>query len=411
MEYFSEEHSKLLLSKEWLVKIDTQTSIPYLFKFYASTVDLSCCVLVTDTKTCWAEVMNSKQFARRWRDCNKHDNSHFSDMEEEEAWRTRNIDLLNKGHSIGGIADLAFEVTESSYADFAFELESDHFNWRWETTLTGHRLSAELLSKHLIMPLISVNHMTFSSTDAVCDISESDLEKAIDKVGRTARRTVDTHIKNALSRPRVATTLRRMTAMFNFIPDLPGIITNAEKPDLSIDQKIKQTPERLIHTRSPSPKLTIPNSIDYDVRNADIGIPMIPENSPRRSLLRCDSATESERDDAGPSVPVPARSKDQSPLPSPADSRANGEAAPSSSYSSRQVSPPSQTTVTKSESKDDASDSESSPIRPVKKARAQPSSSGDDSGDERKRKATQIKAGITAKRGARQPIKRGGKRF
>lgn len=44
--------------------------------------------------------------------------------------------------------------------------------------------------------------------------------QAVDKVGRTARRTVDTHIKNAISKPRVATTLRRMTAMFNFISDL-----------------------------------------------------------------------------------------------------------------------------------------------------------------------------------------------
>lgn len=39
-------------------------------------------------------------------------------------------------------------------------------------------------------------------------------------MGRTARRTVDTHIRNAMSKPLVATALRRMTAMFNFIPDL-----------------------------------------------------------------------------------------------------------------------------------------------------------------------------------------------
>jgi hypothetical protein len=44
--------------------------------------------------------------------------------------------------------------------------------------------------------------------------------KAVDKIGRTARRTVDTHIKNVLSKPRVATTMRRMSAMFNFSADL-----------------------------------------------------------------------------------------------------------------------------------------------------------------------------------------------
>lgn len=44
--------------------------------------------------------------------------------------------------------------------------------------------------------------------------------QAVDKIGRTARRTVDTHVRHAVSRPRAATTLRRMTAMFNFTPDL-----------------------------------------------------------------------------------------------------------------------------------------------------------------------------------------------
>lgn len=45
-------------------------------------------------------------------------------------------------------------------------------------------------------------------------------DQAVDKIGRTARRAVDTHIKNTLSKPRLATTLRRMTAIFNFVPDI-----------------------------------------------------------------------------------------------------------------------------------------------------------------------------------------------
>ncbi|KAI5980605.1 hypothetical protein EDD15DRAFT_884774 [Pisolithus albus] len=77
MEDFSEEHSKLLLSKEWLVKVDAQTSKPYLFKFYSSSVDLTCCFVITDTKKTWAEVLNSNQFARRWRECNERISSPF----------------------------------------------------------------------------------------------------------------------------------------------------------------------------------------------------------------------------------------------------------------------------------------------------------------------------------------------
>lgn len=113
------------------------------------------------------------------------------------------------------------------------------FIWRWETCFLGHRRSAEIISKHLIFPLISLNYLAFSSADVVAELPDADVEKvrvaaldehvnqltlvfrqAVDKVGRTARRTLDTHIRNAMSKPRVATTLRRMTAMFNFIPDL-----------------------------------------------------------------------------------------------------------------------------------------------------------------------------------------------
>jgi hypothetical protein len=46
------------------------------------------------------------------------------------------------------------------------------------------------------------------------------VQQATDKIARTARRSIDTHVKHALSKPRVVTTLTRMTAMFNFISDL-----------------------------------------------------------------------------------------------------------------------------------------------------------------------------------------------
>ena len=61
--------------------------------------------------------------------------------------------------------------------DFAFQLECNAFKWRWETIFVGHKASADILSKHLIMPLISVNHLAFSSPDVVGDLSPTDLEK------------------------------------------------------------------------------------------------------------------------------------------------------------------------------------------------------------------------------------------
>ncbi|KAF8986582.1 hypothetical protein BDQ17DRAFT_1259470, partial [Cyathus striatus] len=215
-----QEYSKLLLDKEWLVKIDQRNPYPTsLSKFYHSTVDLSCCVLLTDTKSVWPKVIFSQQFARRWRACNARSTVPFDDVDEDK-WRAKRLGFLSRVHTLSGIAELSFEIVDTNYADIAFELEYDTFKWRWEVNYLGHFFSAEIISKHLIFPLIAMTHMTFSSTEAVPDISDADLEKAVDKAGQAARRALDTHTKNALSKPRVAKTLSRMAAMFNFIPEL-----------------------------------------------------------------------------------------------------------------------------------------------------------------------------------------------
>ena len=47
----------------------------------------------------------------------------------------------------------------------------------WETISTGPKMSAELLSQHLILPLITTAHLAFYSPDPVSELSEADLEK------------------------------------------------------------------------------------------------------------------------------------------------------------------------------------------------------------------------------------------
>ena len=138
-------------------------------------------------------VLNSKQFARRWRECNRLD-TFFNDPDEEDEWRNQCLQLLSKAHTLGGIIELSLEVISSHYAvshcqgclcplhhsclqDFAFELECEAFKWRWETYITPPKISTEILSKHLIMPLISINHLAFASADPVSELSETDLEQ------------------------------------------------------------------------------------------------------------------------------------------------------------------------------------------------------------------------------------------
>ncbi|KAF7312332.1 hypothetical protein MIND_00246300 [Mycena indigotica] len=417
MEVFSEvhvcpkEHSKLLLNKEWLVA--TNNSTPYLFKF-ATTVDLACLVLVTDTKTIWTEVLNSKQFARRWRACNPDSSPDFSRDEDEEDWRVATQTLLAKAHTLGGLSELSFDCVESNYADLAIELEGEAFKWRWETCTQGGRFSADIISRHLVLPLISLTHLAFTSTSAVGESSESDLEKAIDKVGRTARRSVDTHVKNCIGKPGVATALRRITALFNSIPDLPSVLLVNDTPDLKLPPLATQP------ARAPSPPLTkrrISTPVDKSPVIEPTSSPVaskrpspepVQRNSSPEAPLDAESgsATESDSDGAAP-VPIAAKGK--------ARAFSSGVSPPVNtkiqSPVHRQLSSSSPPSKPLSRPKPVLSDSESSPVRPAKKTKPPVSSSDDDSEAERKKRLAKVKSGGGAARGAKQPIKRGGRRF
>lgn len=71
--------------------------------------------------------------------------------------------------------------------DQALELEHEAFKWRWETCVLGRKTSAEILSKQLIMPLISVTHLAFSSVEPVSELPEKDLEKVVVIIPHTLR--------------------------------------------------------------------------------------------------------------------------------------------------------------------------------------------------------------------------------
>ena len=74
------DYSNQLLTKEWLVRIDSSSSAPYLFvsiswnkcfpyndlilfhiqKFCVLPGDNSCCLMITDTKTVWTEGLSNR---------------------------------------------------------------------------------------------------------------------------------------------------------------------------------------------------------------------------------------------------------------------------------------------------------------------------------------------------------------
>ncbi|KLO13470.1 hypothetical protein SCHPADRAFT_363776 [Schizopora paradoxa] len=213
MDDFTEDHSKLLLPREWLVKVDVTTSTPYLFKFAHSADQSGCCILISDTKKVWTEVLPRKHFSRRWKKCNPN-----IPVPEEDNLASK---ILCSIHSASGLSDASFDIIDSPIADLSFELEFEGFKWRWDTFLLGPRTSSDIISKHLIMPLITMAHVAFYSADPVSELCEEDLEKVVDKIGRAARRSVDTHVKHTIAKPRIATSLQRVSALLGLVPDLP----------------------------------------------------------------------------------------------------------------------------------------------------------------------------------------------
>jgi hypothetical protein len=209
-------------------------------------------------------------------------------------------------------------------------------------------------------------------------------------------------------------------------PTEAPVISTIEKPDLQINVQALRTETRSDTVTEPqviSPLTRVSKEHDepslnscgarYPLKDA----PLDEKKNGRGDLanpIHTDSATESEGEEyvfpdkdklsAGPSAQPPSTtsreplnrdgaifSPDPSPLP------------PTSRLNSQGLGLP--------------SDSDSSPARPAKKPKKQvTSSSDDDSEEERKRRVAQLKSGAGGgpgggKRGTRQPIRRGGKRF
>ncbi|KAJ3787010.1 hypothetical protein GGU10DRAFT_394251 [Lentinula aff. detonsa] len=389
------EQSKLLASKEWLVKVDSQKSTPYLFKFHSSKIDLTCTVMITDTKSVWAEALTGNQIARRWRACNKVDpfvpNSAEED-EKEEEWRLSILRNLSEIHTPGGMDNVSFEVVESRSSDFAFEIDCEAFKWTWETCFIGYKSSTEIISKHLVLPLLSVTHTVLSVVKPAGEMLESELEKAIDGVGRAARRSIDTHIKNVISKPRMNTSIRRMTALYNLCDHLPPISFTNEEPKLQI-----ATPPRLRAPDHPPFPTKAPSSPSPSLGRSSVPRELYA-NAPKQNSTD-DSATESDDDELGAKVtPVAAASASSIP----------GSPSQQSGFSQSSRPPAKPTTILKAP----PPDSDSSPPRPpTKKKKETVTSSSEDSEERRKRVAKLKSRTASARGGVRQPLKRGGKRF
>lgn len=403
MESFTDEHSNILVTKEWLVKVDPSLSIPYLIKYGNNADDSQQFIFVTDMKTVWAEVLTEKHVLRRWRDCNPSLPITASDNVFSQLCK-----LLSSAHTSGGITDANFEIVDSKDADLAFNLDFDDFKWRWDTYLLGPKTSAEILSRHLIIPLISLSHITFNSADSLSELDEADLEKTVDKVCRSARRSIDTHVKQTIARPRLTTTLQRISALFGLSPELPSIVSEPNQTDLNTDFLILKSSLRasipheqeyalqVVSETNPSPQHH-PEEPEKDIKSVEKA-----DDKSKEEIAAESSVTESDEEELD---------EDDGFSLLPPTENLNGQPSLEDNISSKQRSnsPVSGPSIINS-------DPDTSPPQKRAKTKVMTTSTDSDSDSEEQGKNTHIpsgnsRGGKTSGRGVRQPIKRGVRRF
>lgn len=84
--------------------------------------------------------------------------------------------LYHEGLSVM-LPNLFYVLTSYGPQDLTFELKSGNFNWRWETYNQGPKISANVISRQLVIPLINLNHLAFSTAESLSELSEDKLEK------------------------------------------------------------------------------------------------------------------------------------------------------------------------------------------------------------------------------------------
>jgi len=94
-------------------------------------------------------------------------------------------------------------------------IEHQNQLWSWEVDSIGHKLSAGILSKHLIIPLIVTAGFAFtaSSETPLIDQSSHQLQSELDRISKVAKRNPFLNIVQTFKRPRLTTSLRRVAAV------------------------------------------------------------------------------------------------------------------------------------------------------------------------------------------------------
>jgi len=282
-----------------------------------------------------------------------------------------------------------------------------------------------------MIPLLSTAYLAFTSPDAISEISGSGLEKAVDRVGRTARRSMDTHIRNIFSQPRACTSIHRLSALFAFSASLPAIIDEFENTEPTLPSVDSAAGSHRTLNKTPTVQLrsiSLERAQSPDLRQMEIESgdehhtkAMTTRQGPGTGVLGQATtgnppAEAGQDDDDGDILPLSEKrsGKKRGDLSSTAVTAIQGNSASRTSTPASSV-PGSRAPVSVARSsvlsKTSSSDSDSdSPPRPNKRTRTKGQDrDGDDDGDDDSDDGA--KRGELRWRGTKQPVKRVGRRF
>jgi len=99
-------------------------------------------------------------------------------------------------------------MTPTKKADLEVNLKLGSYRWRWETMSAG-RMGADILSRHLIIPMITLNEFALKSPQSPSTMDDNTWTKHLDVVAKTSRVINSVHV--LFRKPRVSTSLCRIS--------------------------------------------------------------------------------------------------------------------------------------------------------------------------------------------------------
>ncbi|KAG8741610.1 hypothetical protein FRC10_002626 [Ceratobasidium sp. 414] len=234
----SDAQLKRLLRVPWLACADKESRTAYLLKFYASPEDVSCWVLVTDTRRVWAEVLQGRHISRRADQLQPPDEITCARTQKQERrFRRAWLEMLHSAHDLSKVEDLEVEVQVDpthEHADLCMKITTSSLNWCWNGFALRPSHAAHILSAHLFLPMVTLTSVALGAPEAPRDMAPADVAKTMDRTGKTARAVQHTHVRALFIKPFVACGLARITQ----------ILDSAHETDLhSIVQDLSDLPE------------------------------------------------------------------------------------------------------------------------------------------------------------------------